>query len=216
MSAPTKVNLLSPDRSARTCWYQLVLRGWRLHTQAFRNSDFLAFLRLIDKSIDKALAVHIIADNYGTHKHPNVRDWLTKHPLFHMHFVPTSSSWLDLVERWFRDLTGKRLRRGSFLSVAELISAIEDYITHNNSDPTPYKWKKTAEQILEKVKRGRWRWSKRARYSGHYTRSWPPRRHRCLSSAFSTPTADISLGSMASGSAAPGTPDGRFVRAFPQ
>ena len=120
-----------------------------------RNFEFLAFLKMIDKSIDKALQVHIIADNYATHKHANVNAWLAKHPRFHVHFVPTSSSWLNLVERWFRDLTGKRIKRGSFSGVAQLIAAIEDYIAHNNNDPKPYKWTKTAEEIIEKVKRGR-------------------------------------------------------------
>ncbi len=120
-----------------------------------RNGEFLKFLRLIDRSIDKGLKVHVIVDNYGTHKHPNVRSWLAKHPRFTLHFVPTSSSWLNLVERWFRELTDKRIRRGSFMSVAELISAIEDYITRHNADPKPYKWTKTAEEIIEKVRRGR-------------------------------------------------------------
>jgi len=120
-----------------------------------RNFEFLAFLKMIDKAIDKALDVHTVADNYGTHSHPNVKAWLAKHPRFHMHFVPTSSSWLDLVERWFRDLTGKRLRRGSFSSVAQLVEAIESYIAHNNTDPKPYKWTKSAAEIIEKVKRGR-------------------------------------------------------------
>ena len=120
-----------------------------------RNFEFLAFLKMIDKAVDKALDVHIVADNYATHKHPNVQAWLAKHPRSHMHFVPTSSSWLNLVERWFRDLTGKRLRRGSFTSVAQLIAAIDAYIEHNNQNPKPYKWTKTAAEIIEKVKRGR-------------------------------------------------------------
>jgi len=120
-----------------------------------RNFEFLAFLKMIDKAVDNALDVHVIADNYATHKHPNVKAWLAKHPRFHMHFVPTSSSWLNLVERWSRDLTGKRIRRGTFSSVAQLIAAIEDYIAHNNKDPKPYKWTKTAAEIIEKVQRGR-------------------------------------------------------------
>ena len=124
-------------------------------TKRHRNFEFLAFLKTIDKAVDKALDVHVIADNYATHKHPNVKAWLADHPRFHMHFVPTSSSWLNPVERWFRDLTGKRTRRGTFTSVAQLITAIEDYIAHNNSDPKPYKWTKTAAEIIEKVKRGR-------------------------------------------------------------
>ena len=120
-----------------------------------RNGEFLAFLKLIDRSIDKALQVHLVVDNYGTHKHPNVMAWLAKHPRFHLHFTPTSSSWLNLVERWFRELTTKRLKRGSFASVPELIAAIEDYIAHHNADPKPFIWTKTADQIIEKVKRGR-------------------------------------------------------------
>jgi len=96
-----------------------------------------------------------LLDNYGTHKHPNVQAWLAEHPRFSLHFIPTSSSWLNLVERWFRELTDKRIRRGSFTSVADLIAAIEDYVAHHNDDPKPYKWTKTAEEIIEKVRRGR-------------------------------------------------------------
>lgn len=120
-----------------------------------RNGEFLAFLKLIDRSVDKALQVHLIVDNYGTHKHPNVMAWLAKHPRFHLHFTPTSSSWLNLIERWFRELTTRRLKRGSFASVPELIAAIEEYIEHNNADPKPFTWTKSADQIIEKVKRGR-------------------------------------------------------------
>jgi len=120
-----------------------------------RNGEFLKFLRLIDRSTDKAKSIHLIVDNYGTHNHPNVRRWLAKHPRFTLHFIPTSSSWLNLVERWFRELTDKRIRRGSFGSVADLIAAIEDYIAHHNADPKPYKWTATAEAIIEKVRRGR-------------------------------------------------------------
>lgn len=120
-----------------------------------RNGEFLKFLRLIDRSIDKGLQVHLIVDNYGTHKHANVKAWLAKHPRFHLHFVPTSSSWLNMVERWFRDLTTKRLKRGSFTSVPELIAAIEDYIANHNDDPKPFVWTKTADDIIAKVKRGR-------------------------------------------------------------
>jgi transposase len=120
-----------------------------------RNNEFLTFLRLIDRTIDKGLKVHLIVDNYGTHKHANVRAWLAKHPRFTLHFVPTSSSWLNLVERWFRELTDKKIRRGSFTSVAELIAEIEDYIARHNADPKPYKWTKTAKEIITKVRRGR-------------------------------------------------------------
>jgi transposase len=120
-----------------------------------RNGEFLQFLRLIDRKIPKGVDVHLICDNYGTHKHANVRAWLEKHPRFTLHFVPTSSSWLNLVERWFRELTTKRLRRGSFVSVADLVEAIEDYIARHNADPKPYVWTKTAEEIIAKVRRGR-------------------------------------------------------------
>jgi transposase len=94
-------------------------------------------------------------DNYGTHKHPDVVAWLDKHKRFHFHFTPTSSSWLNMVERWFASITTKRIRRGSFGSVAELIEAIEDYIAHHNEDPIPFIWTKTAKQIITKVRRGR-------------------------------------------------------------
>jgi len=120
-----------------------------------RNGEFLTFLRLIDRSVEKGLQIHLIVDNYGTHKHANVKAWLAKHPRFHLHFVPTSSSWLNMVERWFRDLSTKRLKRGSFASVPELIAAIDDYIANHNDDPKPFVWTKTAEEIIAKVKRGR-------------------------------------------------------------
>jgi transposase len=120
-----------------------------------RNGEFLQFLKLIDRSVPRGKQVHLIVDNYGTHAHPNIKEWLAKHPRFHLHFVPTSSSWLNLIERWFRDLTTKRLRRGSFAGVDELVAAIEDYIANHNADPKPFVWTKTADEIIEKVKRGR-------------------------------------------------------------
>ena len=120
-----------------------------------RNTEFLRFLGRIDREVPKGLAVHLILDNYGTHKHPSVVAWLDKHPRFHLHFTPTSSSWLNLVERWFRDLTGKAIRRGIFRSVPDLIAAIEDYLAASNHDPRPFVWTATAEEILEKVRRGR-------------------------------------------------------------
>lgn len=97
----------------------------------------------------------MILDNYGTHTHPDVRRWLARHPRFRLHFTPTSSSWLNLVERWFRDLTGKALRRGAFKSVPDLITAIKAYLQANNDHPRPFTWTATAEDILEKVRRGR-------------------------------------------------------------
>ena len=120
-----------------------------------RNGEFVKFLRTIDRQVPKGLAVHLIVDNYGTHTHPNVKAWLAKHPRFHLHFTPTSSSWLNLVERWFRDLTGQAIRRGVFRSVPDLITAIEDYLRAHNADPKPFVWSATAEQILDKVRRGR-------------------------------------------------------------
>jgi transposase len=120
-----------------------------------RNTEFLRFLRRIDNEVPKGLAVHLILDNYGTHGHPNVVAWLAKHPRFHLHFTPTSSSWLNLVERWFRNLTDKAIRRGVFGSVPDLITAIDSYLEANNNDPTPFVWTATAAQILEKVRRGR-------------------------------------------------------------
>jgi transposase/transposase-like protein len=120
-----------------------------------RHEEFLKFLRTVDKQTPKGLDVHLICDNYATHKHPNVKAWLAKHPRFHMHFTPTSSSWLNLVERWFRELTDKALRRGVFHSVPDLIATIEDYLTAHNQDPKPFVWTATAEDILAKVARGR-------------------------------------------------------------
>jgi transposase len=120
-----------------------------------RNTEFLKFLRVIDREVPKGLQIHMICDNYGTHKHADVKEWLNKHPRFHLHFTPTSSSWLNLVERWFRELTDKAIRRGVFHSVNDLVTAIEDYLRANNENPKPFVWTATAEQILAKVARGR-------------------------------------------------------------
>ena len=99
--------------------------------------------------------MHIILDNYATHKHENVKKWLTKHPRFHFHFTPTSSSWLNLVERWFRHITDNMIRRGVFPNVKDLIAKINVFIAENNKNLNPYIWTKTADAILEKVRRGR-------------------------------------------------------------
>jgi transposase len=120
-----------------------------------RHGEFIAFLKVIDKEVPRGKEVHIILDNFGTHKHPDVVAWLQRHRRFHLHFTPTSSSWLNMVERWFREITTRRIRRGSFGSVADLVSAIEDYIAHHNDDPRPFIWTKTAGQIIAKVRRGR-------------------------------------------------------------
>ncbi len=108
------------------------------------------------------LDLHLIVDNYATHKHPKVKAWLKRHPRFHIHFTPTSSSWLNLVERWFREITDKRIRRGVFKSVKELVAAIMDYIQHHNAEPTTFTWTAKAEDILAKVARARTRLDKLA------------------------------------------------------
>jgi len=120
-----------------------------------RHQEWLKFLRVIDSVIPAGKELHLIADNYATHKHPKVQRWLERHPRFHMHFTPTSSSWLNMVERFFRDLTDKRIRRGVFRDVEELITAIGDYIDHHNNEPKPFIWTAKAADILEKVKRAR-------------------------------------------------------------
>lgn len=120
-----------------------------------RHEEFLKFLKTIDREAPDGLDVHLMLDNYVTHKRANVKAWLAKHPRFHFHFTPTSASWLNKVERWFRDLTDKNLRRGIFRSVPELIDSIGDYIDANNDNPKPYVWTATAESILDKVARAR-------------------------------------------------------------
>lgn len=120
-----------------------------------RHEEFLKFLRRIDRHVPKELAIHMILDNYGTHTHDDVVRWLGLHKRFHLHFTPTSSSWLNLVERWFRDLTDKRIRRGTFKSVPELVAAIENHMAIRNAAATPFEWTATAEGIIEKVRRGR-------------------------------------------------------------
>ena len=118
-----------------------------------RNQEFLKFLRHLDKEFPGDTPLHLVMDNYGTHKHPNVQAWLKKHARFVPHFVPTSSSWLNLVERWFGELTSKRIRRGVFLSVPDLIKAIEEFMASWNNNPKPFVWKATVESIVEKLQR---------------------------------------------------------------
>ncbi len=127
-----------------------------------RHQEWIKFLTLIDTQTPSELALHLIADNYATHKHPKVRAWLKRHPRFHMHFTPTSSSWLNLVERWFREITDKRIRRGVFRSVPELVSAITAYIEEHNRDPKPFIWTAKADEILAKVRRARTKLDKMA------------------------------------------------------
>ena len=120
-----------------------------------RHQEFIKFLKQIDAETPPELDLHLIVDNYATHKHPKVQAWLKRHRRFHMHFIPTSSSWLNLVERWFREITNKRIRRGVFKSVEQLIAAIQAYIDNHNSDPKPFVWTAKAQDILEKVGRAR-------------------------------------------------------------
>jgi len=117
-----------------------------------RHQEFLKFLRTINRQTRKELDLHLIVDNYGTHTHPGVTAWLDKHPRFHMHFTPTSASWLNLVERWFREITDKRIRRGVFKSVNDLVMAIMEYLEANNANPKPFVWTASMETILFKVK----------------------------------------------------------------
>ena len=116
-----------------------------------RHQEFIRFLKRIDGEPPSGLDLHLIVDNYGTHKHPRVKSWLGRHPRFHLHFTPTSSSWLNLVERWFRELTDKRIRRGSFQSVPALIAAIKDYLDNYNQNPQVFVWSAPVERILAKV-----------------------------------------------------------------
>jgi transposase len=116
-----------------------------------RHQEFIRFLKKIDAETPSHLDLHLIVDNYGTHKHPRVKNWVDRHPRFQLHFIPTASSWLNMVERWFRDLTDKRIRRGSFCNVRELRAAIEDYVHHHNLKPRVFTWTASAESILAKV-----------------------------------------------------------------
>ena len=117
-----------------------------------RHQEFIRFLKKIDDETPGDLALHLIVDNYATHKHPRVKAWLGRHPRFHLHFTPTSSSWLNLVERWFRALTDKRIRRGSFKSVRALTATINEYVSNHNQNPHVFVWTASAERILAKVR----------------------------------------------------------------
>jgi len=120
-----------------------------------RHQEWLRFLKMIDRNTPKKKELHLIVDNYATHKHPEVKAWLAKHQRFHIHFTPTSSSWLNMVERFFRDITDKRIRRGIFTSVPELETAINEYIALHNANPKPFIWTAKATDILAKVTRAR-------------------------------------------------------------
>jgi transposase len=130
---------------------KLIARTEERHTHV----EWLRFLKQIDRETPKDLDIHLIQDNYATHKHPKVKAWLERHPRFKCHFTPASSSWMNLVERFFADLTEDVIRTGSFASVSELVSDINAYLAQRNADPRPYKWKAEGAAILEKIKRAR-------------------------------------------------------------
>jgi transposase len=118
-----------------------------------RYQEFMRFLNRLDRSVEPTLSVHVILDNYGTHKHPEVKKWFAAHPRYHVHFTPTSASWLNQIERWFAEITNKRIRRGTFRSVRELVQAIDSYIRENNKSPKPFVWMAKAAFILRKLKK---------------------------------------------------------------
>jgi transposase len=130
---------------------KLITRTEKRHTHV----EWLRFLKQIDRETPKHLDVHLIQDNYATHKHPKVKAWLARHLRFKSHFTPTSSSWMNLVERFFADLTDDVIRTGSFASVAELVRDIKAYLAERNANPKPYKWKAKGGIILEKIRRAR-------------------------------------------------------------
>jgi len=130
---------------------KLISRTERHHTHV----EWLRFLRQIDRETPRQLTIHVIADNYATHKHKRVKAWLTKHPRFQMHFTPTSSSWLNLVERFFGELTSDCIRDGSFQNVGELAVAILDYLAARNENPKRYVWRAKGEEILQKIRRAK-------------------------------------------------------------
>jgi transposase len=144
-----------------------------------RHQEFLKFLRRLDDEFPKKLKLHLVLDNYGTHKHPKVQSWLKRHPRFALHFVPTSSSWLNQVERWFGELTQKAVRRGAFISVAELQEAIEHFLEAWNEAPRPFVWTATVANIMAKVERARQKldeikpgWSRRKKRKKRRTRKY--------------------------------------------
>lgn len=116
-----------------------------------RHQEFIRFLQTINVKTPTDLELHLIVDNYGTHKHKRVKSWLKRHPRFYLHFIPTSSSWLNMVERWFGEITSKRIRRGSFKNVPELISAITNYIETHNQNPKVFVWSASVEKIMTKI-----------------------------------------------------------------
>ena len=135
--------------------------------QRHRHREWLRFLCKIDRETPRDKTLHLICDNYATHKHSKVQEWLEKHPRFNLHFTPTSASWLNMVERFFRDISENRLRRGVFTSVPELIAAIDAYIAHHNANPKPFIWTASARDILQKVIRANSRLSSKQNVTLH-------------------------------------------------
>ncbi len=119
-----------------------------------RHQEFLKFLKKVEGTVEPTLDIHVILDNYATHKHAKVRDWLRRNPRVHLHFIPTGASWLNLVERLFSELTQKQLKRLAVTSVPQLVSAVTHFLDHKNEAPRPYVWTKSAKDIIEKVHRG--------------------------------------------------------------
>lgn len=138
--------------------------------KSHRATDVLAFFKWIDLQVDPDLEIHVVLDNLSAHKAPPVKKWLAhpKRARWHLHFTPTSSSWLNLVEGWFKLLTDRRLRRGTFTSVDQLVEAIEEWTSHWNDDPKPFVWKKTADDIIEKVRRGRAKLATQTKSATHH------------------------------------------------
>jgi putative transposase len=118
-----------------------------------RHQEFLSFLNHLDRNVPAQLEIHLIADNYATHKHPRVRAWLARHPRYYIHYTPTYASWLNQVERWFGLITQHAIRRGSFRSVRELVQRIDQYVAHHNLHKRPFAWTATADSILDKLQR---------------------------------------------------------------
>jgi transposase len=123
--------------------------------QRHRHHEFIRFLNRINRETPAALDIHLIVDNYATHKHPKVRTWLERHPRFHFHFTPTSASWLNAVEGFFAKLTSRRLKRGAFMSIADLQAAINRFVAEHNQNPKPFVWTADPDAIIEKVRRGK-------------------------------------------------------------
>ena len=123
----------------------VIAQPYRRH----RHQEFLRFLKLIDTAVPNGLDLHLVLDNYATHKTPAIKDWLLKHPRFHLHFTPASSSWMNLAERWFAELTNRKLRRSAHRSVTELETGIRKWTSEWNKNPKPFVWTKTADEILE-------------------------------------------------------------------